>query len=37
VRRKGEMSILVVEQYFEWARDVCVMQRMNLRPMRNPA
>jgi urea transport system ATP-binding protein len=23
LRRKGEMAILVVEQYFEWARDIC--------------
>src|ERR1700723_615899 len=23
LRRKGEMGILVVEQYFEWARDIC--------------
>ena len=22
LRRKGEMAILVVEQYFEWARDI---------------
>jgi urea transport system ATP-binding protein len=23
LRRKGDMAILVVEQYFEWARDIC--------------
>ena len=23
LRRRGEMAILVVEQYFEWARDIC--------------
>jgi urea transport system ATP-binding protein len=23
VCRKGEMAILVVERYFEWARDIC--------------
>ncbi len=31
LRRKGDMAILVVEQYFEWARDICddyaVMER----------
>ena len=31
LRRRGDMAILVVEQYFEWARDICddfaVMER----------